>query len=77
MLSRARRKTVVVGAGYIAVEMAGILNALGSRTHLLIRRQQVLRSFDSLISKSVTEKMEADGVALHKHTQVGAAPARG
>jgi len=64
------KKTVVVGAGYIAVEMAGILNALGSRTHLLIRRQQVLRSFDSLISKSVTEKMEADGVALHKHTQV-------
>lgn len=35
------RKTVVVGAGYIAVELAGILNALGSDVSLLIRYDQV------------------------------------
>ena len=35
------RKTVVVGAGYIAVELAGILNALGSDTSLLIRYDKV------------------------------------
>ena len=35
------RKTAVVGAGYIAVELAGILQELGSDTSLFIRREQV------------------------------------
>ena len=35
------RKTVVVGAGYIAVELAGILKALGSDVSLLIRYDKV------------------------------------
>lgn len=64
------KKTVVVGAGYIAVEMAGILNALGSETHLLIRRNQVLRNFDEMISTNLTNKMQQDGVKLGKYTQI-------
>lgn len=35
------RRTVVVGAGYIAVEMAGILCTLGSKTSLIIRQTGV------------------------------------
>ena len=35
------RKVAVVGAGYIAVELAGILNELGSDVSLFIRREQV------------------------------------
>lgn len=35
------RRTVVVGAGYIAVEMAGILSTLGSKTSLVIRQTGV------------------------------------
>lgn len=35
------RKTTVIGAGYIAVELAGILNALGSDVSLVIRRDKV------------------------------------
>ncbi len=41
MLENLCRKTVVVGAGYIAVEMAGILQTLGSDVSLLIRYDQV------------------------------------
>lgn len=41
-LSLSGRKTVVVGAGYIAVELAGILNALGSDTSILIRYDKVV-----------------------------------
>ena len=37
------KKAVVVGAGYIAVEMAGILKSLGSDVTLVIRYQSVLR----------------------------------
>ena len=43
MLCKFDRKTVVVGAGYIAVELAGILNSLGSDVSLLIRFDQVNR----------------------------------
>ena len=37
------RKVVVVGAGYIAVELAGIFNALGAETYICIRFDQVKR----------------------------------
>ena len=61
------RRSVVVGAGYIAVEMAGILNALGSDTQLLIRRDNVLRTFDGDIQQAVKEQMEKDGVQFVTH----------
>ena len=61
---------MVVGAGYIAVEMAGILNALGSDVTLMIRQDKVLRSFDTLISDKVTEELESSGVKVLKRTQV-------
>lgn len=35
------RKSVIVGAGYIAIEMAGILHALGSDATLIIRKDKV------------------------------------
>lgn len=41
-------KSVVVGAGYIGVELAGILNALGSKTSLVVRYDSVLRNFDEV-----------------------------
>lgn len=61
---------VVVGAGYIAVELAGVLNALGTKTHLIIRRDNVLRSFETEISDYVTAKLEADGIVLHRNAEV-------
>ena len=44
------RKTVVIGAGYIAVELAGILGVLGSETHLLIRQNRVFYQVELLIN---------------------------
>ena len=35
------KNVVVVGAGYIAVELSGIFNALGSKVSLLIRGEMV------------------------------------
>ncbi|XP_059326272.1 glutathione reductase, mitochondrial isoform X2 [Ammospiza nelsoni] len=37
------RRSVVVGAGYIAVEMVGILSTLGSKSSLLIRHDKGVR----------------------------------
>lgn len=36
----------MIGAGYIAVELAGVLNALGSDTSIFCRKDGVLRTFD-------------------------------
>uniref|UniRef100_A0A2K5XF89 glutathione-disulfide reductase n=1 Tax=Mandrillus leucophaeus TaxID=9568 RepID=A0A2K5XF89_MANLE len=63
-------RSVIVGAGYIAVEIAGILSALGSKTSLMIRHDKVLRSFDSMISTNCTEELENAGVEVLKFSQV-------
>jgi glutathione reductase (NADPH) len=61
-------KCVVVGAGYIAVELAGILNALGSDTTLVVRKSGVLRQFDEMVPMAVEEAMIRDGVNIVRHT---------
>ncbi|KPM45001.1 Glutathione reductase [Neonectria ditissima] len=64
------KKVAIVGAGYIAVEFAGMFNALGTETHLFIRHDTFLRSFDPMIQESVTKEYERLGVDLHKRSQV-------
>jgi len=54
----------VIGAGYIAVEMAGILNALGCETTLVIRKEKVLRTFDQTLSDVLTEEIKSSGINL-------------
>ncbi|MFE8151563.1 glutathione-disulfide reductase [Brenneria goodwinii] len=59
------KRTAIVGAGYIAVEIAGVVNALGSQTHLFVRKQSPLRSFDPLIVETLVEVMSSEGPTLH------------
>lgn len=59
------KKIGVVGAGYIAVELAGVFNGLGVETHLFVRKHSPLRNFDSTIIESLTETMKNDGVNIH------------
>ncbi|KAH7155050.1 hypothetical protein B0J13DRAFT_437613 [Dactylonectria estremocensis] len=63
------KKVAIVGAGYIAVEFAGMFNALGTETHLFIRYDTFLRSFDPMVQESVTKEYERLGVNLHKKSQ--------
>lgn len=60
------RQVVVIGAGYIAVELAGVLRALGSEVALTIRGQTVLRSFDTLVQETVTGHLESAGIAVQR-----------
>lgn len=48
------KDVLIVGAGYIAVEFAGVFRSLGSNVKLAIRQDHVLRSFDPIISEGVT-----------------------
>jgi len=67
-LKKQPKRVAVVGAGYIAVEMAGMLHALGTETHLFIRHEQFLRTFDPMIQEKVTAEYERVGVHLHKNS---------
>jgi len=58
----------VVGAGYIAVELAGVLNSLGSEVHLVIRKEHALRDFDPAISKTLDAEMVKSGIHVHRFT---------
>ena len=55
---------LVVGAGYIAVEMAGILNALGCDTTLAVRGDKALRAFDELLSTTLDAEMKRAGMKI-------------
>ncbi len=71
-LAEQPKRVAIVGAGYIAVELAGVLNALGSETHLLVRHEKALRHFDPILSDTLVEQMARDGLKLHPHTEVTA-----
>ena len=58
------RRAAVAGAGYIAVELAGILRGLGSEVTLHLRRKSVLRSFDELLQKACLEGLADSGVRI-------------
>ena len=63
------KKVAIVGAGYIAVEFAGMFNALGTETHLFIRHNNFLRNFDPMVQDNVTNEYERLGVHLHRKSQ--------
>lgn len=66
-LDEVPKRTAVIGAGYIAVEVAGVLNALGSDTHLFVRKDRPLRTFDKDIIDVLVDEMAKSGPTLHTH----------
>lgn len=61
------KKMVFVGAGYIAVELAGVMNAIGVETHLFIRGNTFLRKFDPMIQETMTKHYEEAGIIVHRN----------
>lgn len=62
------RRALVVGGGYIAVELAGILQALGTETFLVVRGDKAMREFDDLISDTLDEEMQRQGIEILRGT---------
>jgi glutathione reductase (NADPH) len=58
------QRVLIAGSGYIAVELAGVFNGLGSETQVIVRKDSVLRSFDSMLSEQLMETMQKEGIAL-------------
>ncbi|HSW05135.1 glutathione-disulfide reductase [Aquabacterium sp.] len=57
-------RVAVVGSGYIAVELAGVLNGFGARVDLLIRKDAVLRGFDPMIQAALMREMGGSGINI-------------
>ena len=64
------KKALVVGAGYIAVEFAGILNGLGVETSLAYRGDQLLRGFDQDVREFASEEYKKSGIDVRLNTDV-------
>jgi glutathione reductase (NADPH) len=58
------KRAIVVGAGYIALEFAGILRGLGAAVEVVYRGALPLRGFDDDIRAALVEAMTAQGIVL-------------
>lgn len=63
-LEQLPERIVVLGGGYIAVEFASIFARLGVETHLVYRRDQLLKGFDDEVREFITAEMSRD-MTLH------------
>lgn len=63
-------RLLVVGGGYIALEMACIFHGLGTRVTLACRGAQPLRGFDEDVRSFVAEELRKSGIDLRLNTNV-------
>ena len=57
-------RVALAGSGYVAVELSGVFNALGSDTTVLVRKDGMLRSFDQMLRDEQHKAMQQDGIQL-------------
>lgn len=55
-------KVAIVGSGYIAVELAGVLQGLGCQVTLLLRKEHALGDFDAMLGDKLIEHMKKAGI---------------
>jgi glutathione reductase (NADPH) len=63
------RRTAIVGAGYIAVEFAGVLRALGGEVDLCVRNR-MLGGFDVEMAEELGGAMQAQGIHIHTDCKI-------
>ncbi|MBN8290687.1 glutathione-disulfide reductase [Rhodobacter sp. NTK016B] len=61
---------LILGGGFIACEMAGIFQGMGSAVTQMYRGQQILRGFDDDLQEHVAVALVQQGVALEVNTDL-------
>jgi len=69
-LERQPARVAIAGSGYIAVELAGVLSALGSEVSLYLRKHHVLGEFDSLLSSTLFEEIAKSGIEVRTDCEI-------
>jgi glutathione reductase (NADPH) len=67
-LEQQPKKVAVIGAGFIAVELAGVFQSLGTQVSLVIRGDHALRQFDSMLGTELAKAMTHQGIQLKTNT---------
>jgi glutathione reductase (NADPH) len=57
-------RVAVVGSGYIAIELAGILANLGAKATLVLRGHRALKDFDSMLGEAMLKIMRDEGIEV-------------
>ena len=63
-------KVAIAGSGYIAVELAGVLNALGSEVTILVRGHYVLSHFDIMLREVLMKELLSSGINVITNTSI-------
>jgi len=71
-LCGAPARVAIIGGGYVAVELAGVLQALGSRVEVFVRGPRLLANMDAEVVTQLQDDMGQHGVRLHLDTPVQA-----
>jgi len=58
------QRVLIAGSGYVAVELGGVFNALGSDVNMVVRRNGVVRSFDAMLGEEVMQAMRDSGIRI-------------
>jgi glutathione reductase (NADPH) len=69
-LDRRPDKVAIIGSGYIAAELSGVLHALGAEVTLVLRRESLLASFDLMLREALMEQMRAAGMRFVTNTPI-------
>lgn len=63
-------RVAIAGSGYIAVELAGVLNALGTEVNLYLRKDHVLGEFDDMLGTTLLAVLSGSGIEIRTQTQI-------
>lgn len=64
------KRVAIIGGGYIGVELAGVLSALGTEITIVALEDRMLALFDPLISETLAENMKLHGIDMHLQFEV-------
>jgi glutathione reductase (NADPH) len=64
-LCDAPARVALIGGGYIAVELAGILQALGSRVDIFARSERLLGHADAELTQRLQDNYRHQGISMH------------
>ena len=71
-LGRLPVSVALIGSGYVAAELSGVLAALGAEVTVLIRHNRMLRDFDEMLSIALMKAMHDDGIRIVEHATLKA-----
>jgi glutathione reductase (NADPH) len=57
-------RVAVVGSGYIAIELTGILASLGAKATLVLRGHRALKDFDAMLGEAMLKIMRDEGIEV-------------